>query len=215
MFYGDPVQTYWISHNGVLTFSSPTGLPGANTNLPSTTLPDKSICAFWDHQGSESTYGGYGQGEVLTVVFGTQPNRQYWISFKSWPLGNTIENMFSIVLEETSNNIYIVDQFDFSNYDNLTATVGIQNNQTEYHQYGSDNIYPNPTQDMLHFQYDALRNESISFAIENQLGQQMSKGEALSNQLESLDVSDYPVGIYLLQIVHGDQSGSQLFQVNR
>ena len=48
-FYGNPVTAFKVSRNGLLTFNTGTAtLPNANVDLPTNTLPEKTIASFWD-----------------------------------------------------------------------------------------------------------------------------------------------------------------------
>ena len=110
LFNGDTVTTYRASNTGIVTFSqvaSPANnSAGAVVALNSSTVPDSSVCIL----------GVNGQGsndQVARKTFGTAPNRQEWILFASYSATGTTSShwtYWSIVLEETTNNIYIVDQ---------------------------------------------------------------------------------------------------------
>ena len=137
-FYGNPVTHFKASQNGVVTFDTTVvALPGANENLPSANLPDTTIC-FWDEfTATPST----GSGDDIRInTFGTAPNRQFWIKWYSFEMGNPTVSFsyFAIVLEETTNKIYIVDQYSNSSVF-LSATVGVQLNGATAVQFGSDN----------------------------------------------------------------------------
>ncbi|MBL0071768.1 MAG: hypothetical protein IPP34_08130 [Bacteroidetes bacterium] len=73
--------------------------------LPSALIPDNSVCV-WGLQATGAN------DNIVVKTFGTAPNRQYWIFFTSYSIpGNTAGwTYWSIVLEETSNKIYLVDQ---------------------------------------------------------------------------------------------------------
>ena len=135
-FYGSPVTSFKVSNSGVLTFDVATALaptPYGSVALPAATVPDKSICIL----------GIQGTGvndNIVTKTFGTAPNRQFWVFFNSYSdaAATTDYLYFSIVLEETTNRIYIVDQRT-----NATATnsVGLQMNATTaYSLAGSPNV---------------------------------------------------------------------------
>jgi hypothetical protein len=99
-----------ISSSGVLTFDVATALLAPSYTkaaLPSANIPDKSVC-IWGLAGRGTN------DNILTKTFGTAPNRQFWIHFNSFGYGLTASDAnnytyWSIVLEETTNNIYIVD----------------------------------------------------------------------------------------------------------
>jgi hypothetical protein len=66
---------------------------------------------------------------IVSKTIGTAPNRQHWISFTSYtPASGAGWMYWSIVLEETTNKIYVVDQR--SNAVISGMTVGIQINST-------------------------------------------------------------------------------------
>ena len=144
-FNGGPVTQYKVSTSGYVTFSKTTTTPTGSTNtaLPAATLPDSSICV-WGLAGA-----GLG-GQIYTNVYGTAPNRQLWISwwFAGNPTDTNSQNLWSIVLEETSNKIYVVDQWGLGNttsptgiYNPINLTVGVQISPTTAFQIsGSPNI---------------------------------------------------------------------------
>ncbi|GEM_PF-4674829 len=141
-FYGNPVIQFKASLNGLVTFDvGSVLLPSVNDNLPSANLPDSTICGFWDEFTAAAPTGT--NDEVLTRVYGTAPNRQLWIKWYSFEMGNPVNifNYYAIVLEETTNNIYIVDQY--SNSTALTATVGVQLNATTAVQFGTNTFNHN------------------------------------------------------------------------
>lgn len=107
-FNGVPVTQYKVSSSGVLTFqtSAPTPPPGANGILPNPLIPDQSVCVWGLAGPGDNDY-------IVTRTFGSAPNRQDWIMFASYNgdgLNVACWHYYAIVLEETSNKIYIVDQ---------------------------------------------------------------------------------------------------------
>jgi thiol-disulfide isomerase/thioredoxin len=106
---GQTFNEFKVSSTGVLTFDlSASAVPSStNTTIPSTEIPNLSICVWGLH--SQST-----NEAITSKTFGTFPNRQHWISFRgyeypeaSFPIANV---HWSIVLEEFTNRVYIVDQ---------------------------------------------------------------------------------------------------------
>ncbi len=126
-FNGGNVTSYRISTTGILTFGSSTIAPPSSTPsvLPSASIPDSSICV-WGIQATGSN------DDIVTKTFGTAPNRQFWIQFSSYSdAGNANDyNYWSIVLEETTNKIYIVDNRSYSPTSLPSLTLGIQINST-------------------------------------------------------------------------------------
>lgn len=120
MFDGNAVSSYKVSNSGCVTFDVATLVaPPAFTaiTLPSATIPDKSICAL-------GLRGTAANDNVVTKTFGVAPNRQYWICFNSYSNANANDYLYySIVLEETSNRIYIVDQ---RTYGTASMSLGVQ-----------------------------------------------------------------------------------------
>ncbi len=97
-----------IGSTGVVTFdvASSVACPSAvPATLPSTSIPDKSVVVWGVEAKSTGDF-------VVTKTFGTAPNRQFWIQYSSCSEANLLNGWayMAIVLEETSNHIYIVDQ---------------------------------------------------------------------------------------------------------
>jgi hypothetical protein len=141
-FNGAAVSSYKVSNTGILTFTtSATSVPGSNNNiLPDANIPDKSVCV-WGIAFS----GTNSNDRIVTKTFGTSPNRQHWIQFNTYNHPNA--NMqwtyiyYSIVLEESTNNIYIVGQRSNDKGAQPTLTVGVQvNGSTATMVTGSPNL---------------------------------------------------------------------------
>ncbi|MEJ6759018.1 MAG: hypothetical protein QNK76_00740, partial [Flavobacteriales bacterium] len=110
LFNGNTATTYRVSNTGILTFSQATSpanhSSGAAASIASSTVPDSSICIL-------GINGSGSNDQVARKTFGTSPNRQEWVHFASYSATGTSGShwtYWSIVLEEGSNNIYIVDQ---------------------------------------------------------------------------------------------------------
>jgi hypothetical protein len=122
-FNGNPVTSFKVSTSGVLTFTTTavTAPSYSNAALPSGSVPAASVC-IWGLAGKGSN------DYIMQKTFGTAPNRQHWISFTAYSLPAVVGNHYtfwSIVLEETTNAIYIVDQRTSSGT-NMALTAGIQ-----------------------------------------------------------------------------------------
>ncbi len=121
-FNGTAVTSYAVSNTGVLTFSSSPGLvpPSNPSALPSPLIPNMSVCAWGINLSG-------GNDAVVRKTFGTAPNRQHWIMYASASTATTNWTYWSIVLEESTNSIYVVDQRTYSQSGgNCAITVGIQ-----------------------------------------------------------------------------------------
>ncbi|MDX2002478.1 MAG: right-handed parallel beta-helix repeat-containing protein [Chitinophagales bacterium] len=134
-FFGQAVTQYKVSANGLLTFDVASALlPNPNRNLPTNVLPSLTIACYWDDFTNAPPLAS--DDDVKIKVFGTSPNRQLWIKWYSYEYGNPQNsfNYHSIVLEESTNNIYIVSEYD--NNATLTTTVGVQFDSTFAVQFG-------------------------------------------------------------------------------
>lgn len=118
-FNGVPVTEYKVSSSGVLTFSaSATNVPGTvSLALPDPSIPDNSIC-IWGLNASGTN------DNVSIKTFGAPGSQQQWIHFSSCTNGSIGWSYWSIVLEEGTDHIYIVDQRNTSGEGALS--VGIQ-----------------------------------------------------------------------------------------
>lgn len=140
-FFGTPVTAFKVNQGGVLTFStSAVAVPGANTSLPSASLPDMSIAMMWDN--FTSTPPTSSSSQVYYKVFGTAPNRQLWVKYSSFEIGSPslISMYFAAVLEESTNKVYVIDMLGDSGTG--TTTVGLQYNSTFAIQDGSSPNIP-------------------------------------------------------------------------
>jgi hypothetical protein len=136
LFNGNAMTEFKVSTSGVLTFNTGAVTPPTYTNavLPSASIPNNSIMVWGLAASTSNTI-------IRTKMFGDYPNRQQWIQFISYiSNGSSVTSwtFWGIVLEETTNNIYIVDQRTFSTP--LTLTLGIQiNGSTAYTVAGAPN----------------------------------------------------------------------------
>jgi len=135
-FNGVTESSYKVSSTGILTFNtSAAAAPSSTPNtIPNAAIPDKSILV-WGIEGIGSN------DNIVTKTFGTAPNRQHWIFFSSYGMNGVSGgwSYWSIVLEESTNNIYIVDQRNANG--SLSATVGVQvDGSTAVSVAGSPNV---------------------------------------------------------------------------
>ena len=102
-------------------------------------IPDKSVC-IWGLAGKGTN------DNVVMKIFGVSPNRQLWVEFTSFGYGAVASNgsnftYWSIVLEETTNKIYIVDERTGGYAATALVSAGIQvNATTAYTVAGSPNL---------------------------------------------------------------------------
>lgn len=123
-FNGSMVTTYKVSSTGVLTFSTATAsIPGPIPSaLPSDSIPDNSIC-LWGMMPIDV------YSFISHKTFGNPGNRQYWVTFSFCTNGTIKLSTWSIVLEEGSNNIYLVEQWN-GHGTSPALSVGIQINSS-------------------------------------------------------------------------------------
>ena len=128
---GQTLNNYKVSSSGVLTFSTGATVvpPSRNDTLPSALVPNNSVCMWGTMLAPTNDY-------IISKTFGTAPNRQHWVMFNSvsvpaggsnFPLGGTFMYA-SIVLEETTNKVYLVWQYTGGS--SLTLTPGVQLSST-------------------------------------------------------------------------------------
>ncbi|MFZ9526903.1 MAG: hypothetical protein ACO27L_03135 [Schleiferiaceae bacterium] len=102
-FNGSAVTQYKVSTSGVLTFDVTATTPPGYTKaaLPDASIPNNSVC-IWG-------LASVGTNDlIVNKTFGTAPNRQHWVMFSSYgQVGSTCWTYWSIVLEESTNKIYI------------------------------------------------------------------------------------------------------------
>ena len=125
-FNGSAESSFSVHPGGLVTFTSnPTAISSGPAALPSAVLPDKTV-SMWGLSLAGSN------DAVITKTFGTAPYRQQWIMWASASSASSVVNWayWAIVLEETTNNIYIVDQrtYDQNNVANVSLLGGVQIN---------------------------------------------------------------------------------------
>lgn len=114
--------------------------------------------------------------------------------------------------------IYISDNLTGCNSEaEITACnpCGLVNTSIPEQDLTQLNIYPNPAQNILHFQYESIKDELVNFTIKNYLGQQFIQGKVYTNQPVEIDISGYPTGVYVLKVLQDGKPISRLFSVCR
>ncbi|MBK8485708.1 MAG: T9SS type A sorting domain-containing protein [Saprospiraceae bacterium] len=158
---GALVKNYKASTSGLVTFNTKLSarIDSNNFVIPTSRIPDSTIC-IW---GLRAVKGSF----IVIKTFGTTPNRQLWISFNAFNEHNLKAGAIyaSVVLEETSNKIYIVDQRTqcLSNglecSDKTNLTLGIQIDSTYAimvngsPDYQSDNLNNASPDDNSYFEF--------------------------------------------------------------
>lgn len=150
-FNGNPVTHFKVSNSGSVTFdTSATTAPAfGNAALPSANVPNNSINVLGIKPSSWTSGGTTYNSTILTKTLGTAPRRQFWIqyNFFSEPNIQTGWTYWAIVLEESTNRIFIVDMKTLCTSSsgicnsNVKISAGIQiNATTAYTVNGSPNL---------------------------------------------------------------------------
>ena len=137
-FAGSTVSEFWVASTGYVSFSQPTSEPKPSVDtfltMPISGLPSKVI-----YVGGVNLDGD--NDAVYTKVFGTFPHRQLWIRFHSASCSQNRYAYYSIVLEESSYRVHVVEQMaDMSNTVRYLST-GLQWNNTESAQLWGNNAW--------------------------------------------------------------------------
>lgn len=141
-FNGNAVTQFKVSSSAILTFDVATALAAptyTKAMIPSALIPDNSVCIWGLASLGTNDY-------VIRKTFGTTPNRQLWIQFSSYGYGTSASSgsqftYWSLVLEETSNKIYIVDNRTGGYAATKKVSAGIQiNSSTAYPVLGSPDL---------------------------------------------------------------------------
>jgi hypothetical protein len=123
-FNGVGYTQFKVSTSGVLTFSTGATVvpPATRVALPNANIPDNSVCVL-------GIKGSGTNDSIVTQTFGVAGSQQTWVLFSSYTsvANASIWSYWSIVLEEGTNNIYIVDQ---RHAGAVTVSLGLQYNPT-------------------------------------------------------------------------------------
>lgn len=145
-FYGSSVSHFCVNKNGLVTFDTSVANNAVNTalmvnqSLPNASVPNNTI-AFWGDFTPNPPLGS--NDNVRVGIEGTAPNRQQWIVYHSYEMDGASYAYFAVVLEESTNKIYLVDM-NYAGYSSSVTpswTRGIQiNSTTAFQVAGSPNL---------------------------------------------------------------------------
>jgi hypothetical protein len=152
-FNGSNVTKYTASNFGTVSFDAgtPTVMPSAfsNLTLPSANIPNNSVCVLGIKPQSVVSGTTTYQSAVMSKTYGKAPFRQHWVWFNFFGEANINAGWtyWAVVMEETTNNIYVVDMKTLCVLsgnlctNNVKLSVGIQtDNSTAYTLPGSPNV---------------------------------------------------------------------------
>jgi hypothetical protein len=137
--------------------------------------------------GTITGYGNYYEGDTaeLTAI----PNHGY--SFLSWTENDEIVSENTTLSFEVTQNRHLVANFRFINQ---VATFDAESNIV---------VYPNPAKQTVYIEIQGIHydTENISLKLYDIFGRAMSiKPNYVNNRIISFDVSEYPAGIYFVQV---------------
>ena len=132
-FYGQPVNGFFISDNGYITFDpNAKGSQSKNVSLPDTNAPRNAIFALWDELNLIRT-ASTGDYLIHTWTLGTAPNRVFvihWFNIHhESKLGDADTRFFFAIrlYESGPKKFDIVHDMKLNTTVTSTATVGVQN----------------------------------------------------------------------------------------
>lgn len=151
-FNNNPVTHFKASNSGSVTFdTASTNLPAFGTTaLPSASIPNNSVNVLGLKPSSWVSGSTTYRSAIITKTLGTAPRRQFWIQYNFFSEPNIDKGWtyWAVVLEETTNKIYLVDMKTLCLtaagqvcQNNVKLSAGIQiNGTTAYAIPGSPNL---------------------------------------------------------------------------
>lgn len=170
-FNGNAYTHFKASNSGSVTFDTASTIIPAygNTTLPSASVPDNSINILGVKPSSWVSGPTTYNSSIITKTFGTAPNRQFWIQYNFFSEANISAGWtyWAVVLEETTNKVFIVDMKTLCLSgttvcgNNVKMSAGLQvNSTTAYTIAGSPNLGANNFSTNL---FDASDNKYYEF----------------------------------------------------
>ncbi len=182
-FNGNVVTHFKASNSGSVTFDTASTVlaPYGNTALPSASVANNSINVLGVKPSSWVSGSTTYTSTIVTKSFGSAPNRQFWIQYNFFSEANINSGWtyWSVVLEETSNKVYIVDMKTLCVTtagarcnNNVKMSAGLQmNSTTAYSINGSPNLGANNIATNI---FDASDNKYYEFVSGTQPGLDLS-----------------------------------------
>ena len=103
----------------------------------------------------------------------------------------------------TQTGYYAVEVTDSNGCKSLSTATYVATGITEMNGATELAIYPNPATGLLNIQYSNGTGQSINYEILNTLGQRIWSGILADDKTTTLDISQLPRGVYLIQL-HND-----------
>ena len=132
----------------------------------------------------------------LTLTSSSSTGNQWYFN------NNIIPNATSSIYLATQNGTYYVCVSSPSSCGNpcsdtiIISSVGV--NELDF--ASSFSVYPNPSKDNLTIEFSKQNNLQSSVSIVNLLGEKLYQEKFLNQSKLTIDIRDYPVGIYFVQI---------------
>ncbi|WP_260727077.1 PQQ-dependent sugar dehydrogenase [Dactylosporangium roseum] len=122
-FYGTTYNSAWVDTNGRLSFADQGTSTIAHGAVPSTSLPNSTIYAYWSDLVVD------GSASVRTALIGTAPNRQFVVEWRNaYQYGFTSRRINAeAVLYENGDVVTNYSGIDNTAEAGASATVGIEN----------------------------------------------------------------------------------------
>ncbi|UWP83836.1 PQQ-dependent sugar dehydrogenase [Dactylosporangium fulvum] len=122
-FYGTTYNSAWVDTNGRLSFANQGTSTIAHGAIPSTSLPNSTIYAYWSDMVVD------GSASVRTALIGTAPNRQFVVEWRNaYQYGFTSRRINAeAVLYENGDVVTNYSGIDNTAEAGASATVGIEN----------------------------------------------------------------------------------------
>lgn len=188
-FNGQTYNRFKASTSGVVTFDVNAATAPANgaIPLPDASIPKNSIALLGIRalKPTNTIAGSF----IITRTFGTRPNRQFYIQFNSFSDLYTTSNLntLSVVLEETTNKVYLVEH-SASTPSSLDLSAGLQFDSTHAISVpGSPNLNP----------YSADTTSYIAFGPGTQPVYDITALGFVSNPYLVRNHGPFPIGLAL------------------
>ncbi len=147
-------------------------------------------------------------GEAQVRNFYTWPILGIYVWPNPYPYATTYEGEVAGLKSYIHNRLAWLDAFMPGT---CTTTFSVNNKQAE----NSFDIYPNPVSDLLNIEFQISQRTHIRASVFNQLGVALTTAnigtKSPGEWHETIDMSKYPAGVYLLRITMNDKTYSKRY----